>query len=219
MPKSPLNKQQVDQIGRTVAGAITTTASALAKAVAALAKAVAAVARYIARVATQIWRAFEAVPAALQLMFAVAILMLAGIVGTIALSGTAGVMCAVVLVPVTAITLGALGQRWYAGTRVAPARGIENPADESSDLARSVLYVDKKLTLALSSLGTNRHQQAVIALFQAKTAVDLALGTEQDEDEPANAPVHVEAYRLRPRIQAGAVAKSTLPESNSLAAS
>ena len=69
-------------------------------------------------------------------------------------------------------------------------------------------YVDRKLTLALNSLGSERHQQAVIALFQAKTAVELALGTEQDDSEREAEPVHVDAYRLRPRIQAGSAVAS-----------
>jgi hypothetical protein len=57
----------------------------------------------------------------------------------------------------------------------------------------------------------------VIALFQAKTAVELTLGTEQDTAGHIDEPVPLEDYGLRPRIQAGT--GSTLSESNSLAAS
>ncbi|MGE2731424.1 hypothetical protein ACQI4F_18265 [Mycolicibacterium vaccae] len=211
LPKSPVNRQQVDQMARTAVAATGKTAAALGAAIA-------AVARYTAGVAAQIGRAFAAIPAALQWILATAGLMLAGIAGTIAFTGTAAVLCAVVLVPVAAIALGALGHRWFAETQAAPISGAAASARETSDLAHSVLYVDKKLTLALNALGTDRHQQAVIALFQAKTAVDLALGTE-DDSEPVNPPVRVDAYRLRPRIQAGSSSKSAIAESNSLAAS
>lgn len=211
MPKPQLDKQQVDRFGRAAADVVVKTASAVARAIAGLA-------RYVATVAMQTWRAFNAIPPALKMMFVAGVLMLAGIVGTIALAGTASVICAVLVVPVASITLGALGHRAMAkpGAAAAPGPAVEVPP---SDLSRSVLYVDKKLTLALNALGSDRHQQAVIALFQAKTAVELALGTEQDEDETDNAPVQVDAYRLRPRIQPGPASKSAISESNSLAAS
>jgi hypothetical protein len=192
MPKAPVSRRQVDDFGRTAAKATVTTASAIANAVA-------GIARYAARIVAQIWRAVEAVPAALQLLAVVAVLMLLGVVGSIAATGTLGLVCSVVVVPVCSIGLGALGHRWF------HRRPVESAVAES-DLSRSVVYVDKKLTLALNSLGSERHQQAVIALFQAKTAVELALGTEQDEAERNDAPVHVDAYRLRPRIQAGSAA-------------
>ncbi|PRC62924.1 hypothetical protein C6A85_00495, partial [Mycobacterium sp. ITM-2017-0098] len=57
--------------------------------------------------------AIDGVPPALQLLFACGVLMLLGIVGSIALSGTIGLMCAVVVVPVCSIAVGALGHRWY----------------------------------------------------------------------------------------------------------
>jgi len=192
MPKAPLSRTQVDELGRTAAKAVAAAATAVGKAIA-------GVARFAAHAVARIWRALEAVPAAVQLLAVVAILMLLGIVGSIAAAGTLGLICSVVVVPVCSIALGALGHRWFTRSAVAPAAA-------ESDLSRSVVYVDKKLTLALNSLGSERHQQAVIALFQAKTAVELALGTEQDEADRDDAPVHVDAYRLRPRIQAGSAA-------------
>lgn len=192
MPKAPVSRKQVDEFGRTAAQASVKTASAIAKALA-------GIARFAAHLVARIWRAVEAVPAALQLLAVVAIAMLLGIVGSIAATGTLGLICSVVVVPVCSIALGALGHRWFNRTPVEPAAA-------ESDLSRSVAYVDKKLTLALNSLGSERHQQAVIALFQAKTAVELALGTEQDDDARDDAPVHVDAYRMRPRIQAGSAA-------------
>jgi hypothetical protein len=204
MPRSPITRKHVDDAGRAVANVV-----------AGLAKAVVNVARYGARVVRHIGRAIDAVPPALQLLFAVALLMLLGVVGSIAFSGTPGLVCTVVVVPVSAIAVGALGHRWYG--RDQEGADVRGPVAETSELERSVAYVDRKLTLALNSFGSERHQQAVIALFQAKTAVELALGTEQSTDGHIDEPVSVADYGLRPRIQAGS--KTTLPESNSLAAS
>lgn len=217
-PKAPVSREQVDHVGRVAGKAAITALTAIAKAVASLA-------RFGARLVGQIWRALAAVPPALQLLSVAAVLMLLGIVGSIALSGTPALLCTIVVVPVCSIALGALGHRWLgrsAGEQ--PVRTDDRrPEPATSDLSRSIVYVDKKLTVALNSLGSERHQQAVIALFQAKTAVELALGTEQDEAAREDAPVQVDAYRLRPRIQAGprsAVSpKSDMAESNSLAAS
>ncbi|MDO0975183.1 hypothetical protein [Mycolicibacterium frederiksbergense] len=205
MPKAPVNRRQVDELGRAAVKASVRTASAVAKAVAGLG-------RHAARGIAQTWRAIESVPATLRLLGVLAVLMLLGIVGSIAAAGTLGMICSVVVVPVCAVALGAVGHRWF-------SRSPAAPATVESDLSRSVVYVDRKLTLALNSLGSERHQQAVIALFQAKTAVELALGTEQDEADRDDAPVPVDAYRLRPRIQAGPGAKTAMSESNSLAAS
>ncbi|MDG4665959.1 hypothetical protein [Mycobacterium sp. 236(2023)] len=207
MPKSPVSRQQVDDLGRVAA-------TAAAAATKSFARSVAALARFCGRAAAHGWRAIERVPAHVRLLFVVAVVMLSGVVGSIALSGTAGLICAIVVVPVSSITIGALGHRWYSRQS-----GDATPHIDSSELARSMGYVDRKLTLALNTFGSERHQQAVIALFQAKTAVELTLGTEQDYATHIDEPVSVDDYGLRPRIQAGPASTSPPPESNSLAAS
>ena len=78
-------------------------------------------------------------------------------------------------------------------------------------------YVDNRLALALTSLGTDHHQQAVIAIVQAKTAVELTLGTEGDAASHAEMPLRAGEDDLRPRIRIGST--SALRESSSLAAS
>ncbi|WP_457224533.1 hypothetical protein [Mycolicibacterium sp. CBM1] len=208
MPKSPVNRQQADQVGRS-----------LVQAIAAVGKAIATAARFFARTVQQVWRAIEAVPPAVQAFGAAAILMLLGIVGAITLADTVGLVCTVVVIPVCAATLGALGHRWYSGlgAAVVPSSRARPLEPAASDLQRSVEYVDKKLALALSSFGTDHHQQAVIALFQAKTAVELTLGTEQDAEAYSDVPLRADDYGLRPRIRAGSGA--ALREGNSLAAS
>lgn len=210
MPKSLVTREHADEMGRIAREAITM-----------IARFVAGVARYGARAIRQVCRMVEAVPPALQLFFVATVLMLLGVVGAIALRDSLGLICTVVVVPMCSITLGVLGHRWYSGPGAEATRGTDPQTAEpaTSELHRSVQYVDKKLALALTSFGTEHHQQAVIALFQAKTAVELTLGTEQDTASHVAMPLRAGEHNLRPRIRAGARSTSTLRESNSLAAS
>lgn len=210
MPKPPVSRKQADNLGRLALAGITS-----------VARFVAAAARFGAQIVTQLWRAIDAVPRALQLFVVAGLLMLLGVVGSIALPTSLGLICTVVVIPVCSITLGALGHRWYSGLGNQQTQPADIPAAEpvTSDLQRSVEYVDKKLAVALTALGTDRHQQAVIALFQAKTAVELTLGTEQDAAPYGDLPLPADGHDLRPRIRVGSASKSLLRESNSLAAS
>ncbi len=150
-------------------------------------------ARAGASAARQLARAVEGVPPKLRLITFVTVAMLLGIVGAIALPRAVAVACIVVVVPVCAFSLGALAHRWY-GAPAEPAM---------SDLHRSVEYVDQKLTFALNAFGAERHQHAMIALFQAKTAVDLTLGTEQEPASQIDALLSIDQQSTRPRIRAG----------------
>lgn len=193
MPKNPVTRDHVDEAGRAVGKAAT-----------AVGRAVAGVARLSVRAVAQVLRALDRIPVALRLLFGFGLLTLIGVVGSIALSGLPGLVCAVVVVPVCAITVGALGHRWCTtGGDAARETGPIVREVDQSELGRSIAYVDRKLALALNTFGSERHQQAVIALFQAKTAAELALGTEQGCDDRQEGPVAVEGHRVRPRIQAG----------------
>ena len=209
-PKSPVTREQADAAGR-----------AALKAVRGIAGFVVGFARTLARAVTGAGRLIAAVPPAVQLFAGAGVLMLMGIVGAIALGNTLGLLCSVVVIPVCASVLGALGHRWYSGlaAEAAPPADAQRPVPATSDLQRSVHYVDRKLAVALTSLGTERHQQAVIALFQAKTAVELTLGTEQDTASCSDLSLRADDYGLRPRIRAGTESAPALPESDSLAAS
>lgn len=206
MPKPPISRKQADDMGR-----------ALFKGIAAIAGFVAGSARYGATAVAKMWRRFEAVPAAGKLSSFALLALLLGISGAIALDNALGVLCTVAVVPVCAGVLGALGHRWYSRLGAEPAQRADArpaaPAD--SELQKSVQYVDRKLTLALTSFGTEHHQQAVIALFQAKTAVELTLGTEQDLASYGDIALRPDDYGLRPRIRGGST--STPREGNSLA--
>lgn len=207
MPKPPVTRGQADAVGRI--------ARRGAKSVITL---IADIARYGGRLARRLARAIETVPPALRVLGLVGVLTLFGMVGAITLHDSLGLACIVVVVPVCSITLGALGHRWYAQQR---AEAVQSPAAKASaaDLQRSVEYVDHKLTVALNAFGAERHQHAMIALFQAKTAVELTLGTEQDTANHIDALLAVDDHNARPRIRAGATAKSLLRENTSLAAS
>ncbi len=207
MPKSPVTREQADEVGRIAR-----------KVVAAIMGFIASVARYGARTARQLSLAIEAVPPAVRVLTLMGIFTLLGIVGAIALDGTVGLACIVVVIPLCSITLGALGHRWYSAVNGQPSARVESPAVGVStpDLQRSIEYVDKKLTLALNAFGAERQQHAMIALFQAKTAVELTLGTEQDT--AFDAVLSVDDHDARPRIRVGSVSKS-LRENTSLAAS
>ena len=77
MPKVPVTRKQADAWGRIAL-----------KAGAGIARFAAGVARYGARVVEQLWLAIGKVPAALRLLFVVGILVLLGVVGSIALHGS-----------------------------------------------------------------------------------------------------------------------------------
>ncbi len=210
MPKVPVSRKHADDLGRIALQVATSVASFIA-----------GVARYGARVLAQSWRGIEAVPSALKLFLVVGLLALLGLAGSIALDNTLGLICTIVVIPVCSITLGALGNRWYSGVVNQHTTHTDTPVNEpaASELQRSVEYVDKKLAVALNSFGTERHQQAVIALFQAKTAVELTLGTEQDAESYGEVQLPAGDQSIRPRIQVGSSSKSLLRENSSLAAS
>ncbi len=209
VPKLPVTREQADEVGRIAV-----------RVGAGVARLIGDFARYASGVVAQLVRAIGAIPPVLGLLVFVGVLTLLAIVGSITLHNALGVACIVIVVPVCSIILGAFGHRWYSelASQHTP-RGVGHAADiPASELQRSVEYVDNKLTFALDSFGAERHQHAMIALFQAKTAVELTLGTEQDVNS-VDALLATDDYYARPRIRPGSAAKSALRESNSLAAS
>ncbi|WP_254849033.1 hypothetical protein [Mycobacterium sp. GA-1841] len=208
MPKPPVTRKQVDECGRIALNAVTAVVGFIA-----------AVARYGVRSLKDLARVIESVPSTVRQLTMLGLLTLLGILGAIALPGTVGLVCIIVVIPVCSIALGALGHRWYGGLESQPVAHVKSPTGVSvPELQRSVEYVDKKLTIALNAFGAERQQHAMIALFQAKTAVELTLGTEQDEAGHVDALLSVEGHDARPRIRAGSAPKP-LRESTSLAAS
>lgn len=207
MPGAPVSREQADRVGR-VARRAGTRAAAL----------IVAGARSGGRASRSLSRSIAAMPAALRHLILAGLLTLCGIVGALTLHNTAGLVCIVVVVPVCAMVLGALGQRWYSGSGLSVTGGA-NPETSTNDARRSLEYVDKKLTGAFNAFGADRNQHAMIALFQAKTAIELTLGTEQDAESSIDAWLAADDHAARPRIRAGSASRVSLAESNSLAAS
>ncbi|WP_019972877.1 hypothetical protein [Mycobacterium sp. 141] len=194
MPKPAVTRKQVDEVGRIAVKAGTAIVGFITE-----------LARRGARAVRQLCRAIEAVPPTVRLLTTSGVLMLLGMVGAISLHNSVGLSCIIVVVPVCSAILGALGHRWYSGLDGQPAPRAEGPAAAAvmSDLQRSVEYVDNKLTVALNAFGAERQQHAMIALFQAKTAVELTLGTEQDTTSRLDVLLPAGIHDARPRIRAG----------------
>ncbi len=209
MPKAPVTRKQADEVRRIALDAGTAAVGVIAS-----------ITRGLARALRQLSRTIQAVPPTVRLLTVLGVLILLGVVGAIALHNTLGLLCVIVVVPVCSIAVGALGHRWYSELGDQPRQRADHPTARPStpDLQRSVEYVDKKLTVALNAFGAERQQHAMIALFQAKTAVELTLGTEQDAVSHIDALLSVEGHDARPRIRAGSATKS-LRENNSLQAS
>lgn len=215
IPNAPAARARAATWGRGIG-------DAAGVAVKATVKAIATVARSCARGVTAAWHTIDMVPPALKVFAVAGLFLLLGITGALGLPGFLHLICTAVVIPISAMTLGALGHRWYSGLDATATSGTaSNPAQPAlSDLKRSLEYVDAKLAVALTSYGTERHQQAVIALFQAKTAAELTLGTDADAASTVNiAAGGADEIGLRPRIRAGSKPTSLVRESNSLAAS
>ena len=215
VPKSPVTREDADRVGRLALQAGTRGVTFLA-----------AVSRYTLGMLRGLVRSIEKIPAALRLFVFVGVLMLLGVVGAVTQHGTLGLACLVVVVPVCSMILGALGQRWYSGLSTPTLTPADSPVAEapssqapSSESQRALAYVDKKLAVAFNAFGADRQQHAMIALFQAKTAVELTLGTEQDADNSLDAYLGSDMDTARPRIRAGSASRTSVHESNSLASS
>lgn len=145
------------------------------------------------------------IPPVLQLLGALGLCALLSIAGSVALDNGLGKTCAVVFAPGFALAFGIAAHHWYLSLN--PEQPEKPEAQPTLDAQRSLEYVDGKLAFALNALGTDRQQQAVIALIQAKTATELAFGAGQE-------PVRQD---LRPRIRAGGPSKTPTRESISVA--
>jgi len=193
MPTAEAARQRTDEFGRIAIkfGAI------LGTVVAKFARSVARVCGGIAAFGRQVLRQ---VPPALQLLGALGLCLILSIAASLALDNVLGKSFAAVFVPGFALAFGVVANRWYSGLDGdrRSRNGVQDAGDSTSDLERSVEYVDAKLAFALTAFGTERHQQAVVALIQAKTATELSFGTAQGS--AGHAP--------RPRIRDGGAPKT-----------
>lgn len=106
------------------------------------------------------------------------VLMTLSIVASLSSDSSLGVASTVLFVPALSAALGALAMRGVAARRSAQAAREDARQDtaELRRLAHTLDYVDDKLNAALTQFGSERHNDAVVAMFQAKAATELYRG-------------------------------------------
>lgn len=117
------------------------------------------------------------------------LLAVASVVAGLTSDGSLGVAATVVFIPMLFGVIGAIGMRCLDERRRRHAQQ-DTQREETRTLAqieRTLDYVDAKLTTALTQFGTDRHNEAVIGMFQAKAATELYLGTDR-RAEAGSAP-------------------------------
>lgn len=112
------------------------------------------------------------------------------IIASLAFENALGVTSAVLFAPALSAALGALVMRTIAERRT--SRELHEAAREEDarhrQLEHTLDYVDTKLTTALTQFGTEQHNDAVIAMFQAKAATEIYReSTEPKQNSPSKA--------------------------------
>ncbi|MBX7435074.1 hypothetical protein JDV09_23675, partial [Mycobacterium sp. Y57] len=102
------------------------------------------------------------------------------VVASLAFHNALGVTSAVLFVPALSAAIGALAVRCLDERRARQAQREQAlpEAMQLRQLEHTLEYVDTKLSAGLSQFGSDRHNDAVIAMFQAKAATELYLGSE-----------------------------------------
>ena len=160
-PREPATRRPRPQWGRTVARQAATVSAKLGPVVRGAGDRVAA-----------------ASPTTL-LLGVLAVLVIASIVAALAFRSSLGVAAIVLFIPTLSAAIGAVGMRCLDDRRKSQERN-ETAREETRALHQiehTLDYVDTKLTTALTQFGTERHNEAVIGMFQAKAATELYLGT------------------------------------------
>ncbi|MDY6997695.1 MAG: hypothetical protein SW019_13925 [Actinomycetota bacterium] len=92
-----------------------------------------------------------------------------------------GVAATVLFVPVLSAAFGAISLRCLDDRRKAQVQREDAREDTRAlhQAEHTLDYIDTKLNAALTRFGTERHNEAVIGMFQAKAATELYLGTDR----------------------------------------
>ncbi|AGC64178.1 MULTISPECIES: hypothetical protein [Mycobacterium ulcerans group] len=131
------------------------------------------------------------------LLALLSVLLASSIVAALTFKGSLGVASIVVFIPMLSAAIGATTMRFLADRRKSQAQR-ENAREETRALHQieyTLDYVDAKLTTALTQFGTDRHNEAVIGMFQAKAATELYLGQaprSERRSSPEAAPEHID---------------------------
>ncbi len=109
-----------------------------------------------------------------------AVLTTLSIIAALSSDASLGVTSTVLFVPALSAALGALAMRRLVARRdeQAEREDARQDATELRQLEHTLRYVDGKLTAALTRFGTDQHNDAVVAMFQAKAATELLLDSD-----------------------------------------
>jgi len=113
------------------------------------------------------------------LLALLSVLVASSIVAALTFDSSLGVAATVLFIPMLSAAVGAITMRCLDDRRKSQAQR-EDAREEARALHQiehTLDYVDAKLTTALTQFGTERHNEAVIGMFQAKAATELYLGT------------------------------------------
>ncbi|OBJ68615.1 hypothetical protein A5643_01475 [Mycobacterium sp. 1274756.6] len=106
------------------------------------------------------------------------LLTILSIVAALSSDTSLGATSTVLFVPAFSAALGALAMRGLIVRRrdQALADDARHDATELRQLEHTLDYIDTKLDAALTQFGSERHNDAVVAMFQAKAATELYRG-------------------------------------------
>lgn len=115
------------------------------------------------------------------------VLAVLSVVASVSYDNSLGVASAVLFVPALSAAIGALAMRCALARQSAQTvrEDARQEATEQRHLEHTLDYVDDKLTAALTQFGSDRHNDAVVAMFQAKAATELYRGAPA---RPASGP-------------------------------
>ncbi len=122
-------------------------------------------------------RAAAASPTTLLLSL-LGVLVTMSVVAALTFEGSLGVAAIVLFTPLLSAAVGAVTMRCIDDRRKSLEKS-ETARDDRrtlNQIEHTLDYVDGKLTAALTQFGTERHNEAVIGMFQAKAATELYLG-------------------------------------------
>lgn len=122
-------------------------------------------------------RAAAASPTTLLLSL-LGLLVTMSVVAALTFDGSLGVAAIVLFTPLLSAAVGAVTMRCIDDRRksLEQREAARDDMRTSNQIEHTLDYVDGKLTAALTQFGTERHNEAVIGMFQAKAATELYLG-------------------------------------------